>query len=148
MAEKTATKKATPKKVAARKAAPKTAAAKKATTKATAPKAAPQSDAFAVIATGGKQYVVRPGDTLEVEKLPREHKAGDTITFSDVLLVDDGKTTKVGTPTVSGAKVTASFIEDGRAKKISVIRFRSKSRYFKNKGHRQPYSKVTVEKIG
>ena len=143
MAEKTATKKATPKKVAAKKAAPKTAAAKKTTTKATAPK----SDAFAVIATGGKQYVVRPGDTLEVEKLTGEHKEGDTITFSDVLLVDDGKDTKVGTPTVSGAKVTASFVEDGRAKKISVIRFRAKSRYFRNKGHRQPYSKVNIEKI-
>ena len=103
---------------------------------------------FAVIATGGKQYVVHEGDFLNVEKLPGEKKEGEKIEFADVLLVDDGTTTKVGEPTVSGAKVVAEFIEDGRDKKVEVIRFRAKSRYFKNRGHRQPYSRVKVTKIG
>lgn len=112
---------------------------------AAAPKA---SGAFAVIATGGKQYVVREGDFLNVEKIGDDHKAGDKVEFTDVLLVDDGASTKVGTPTVSGAKVTAEFVENARAKKIEVIRYRSKSRYFKNRGHRQPYSRVKIVKIG
>ena len=75
-------------------------------------------------------------------------KEGAKIEFTDVLLVDDGKTTKVGEPTVSGAKVTAEFVENARERKISVIRFRSKSRYFKNRGHRQPYTRVKITKIG
>jgi len=82
-----------------------------------------------------------------VEKLDGNHKEGDKIEFTDVLLADDGKTTKVGEPTVKSAKVTAEFVQDGRDKKISVIRFRSKSRYFKNKGHRQPYSRVKITKV-
>lgn len=114
--------------------------------KKAAPKA--KTGSFAVIATGGKQYMVREGDFVKIEKLPGTHKAGEKIEFTEVLLVDDGKTTTVGTPTVSGAKVTAEFIEDARAKKIEVIRFRSKSRYFKNRGHRQPYTRVKIAKIG
>ena len=136
--------KAPAKKAVAKKAAPKKADATKASKKTETKK----PGAFAVIATGGKQYVVHEGDFLNVEKLTGEHKEGAKIEFSDVLLVDDGKSTKVGTPTVSGAKVTAEFVENGRDKKISVIRFRAKSRYFKNRGHRQPYSRVKVTKIG
>lgn len=107
-----------------------------------------KSGVFAVIATGGKQYVVREGDFLNIEKITGDHKEGSKIVFDEVLLVDDGKATKVGAPTVSGAKVTAEFIEDARAKKIEVIRYRSKSRYFKNRGHRQPYTRVKIVKIG
>lgn len=103
---------------------------------------------IAVIKTGGKQYVVKENDVLSVEKLPGEKKPGSKIAFSDVLLVDDGKSAKVGTPTVSGAKVEAELIEDGRGKKLRVIRFRAKSRYTRRKGHRQPYSKVKITKIG
>lgn len=140
MAEaKTATKAA--KKAPAKKAAPEKAVAKKTTdTK--------KSGAFAVIATGGKQYVVHEGDFLNVEKIAGDHKEGGKIEFENVLLVDDGKGTKVGEPTVSGAKVVAEFVEEGRGKKIEVIRYRSKSRYFKNRGHRQPYTRVKVTKIG
>ena len=139
MAEKTAAKKTAVKKTAAKKTATKKAAKKA---------AAPKSLGFAVIATGGKQYVVHEGDFLNIEKLTGEYKEGAKVEFSDVLLLDDGTTTKVGEPTVAGAKVTGEFIEGGRDKKISVIRFRSKSRYFKNKGHRQPYSRVKITKIG
>jgi len=139
MAEKKAVKKAPAKKVAAKKVAPKKAEQKKTDVK--------KSGAFAVIATGGKQYVVHEGDFLNVEKLSGEHKEGAKIEFPEVLLVDTGTSTKVGEPTVSGAKVVAEFVKEGRDTKISVIRFRSKSRYFKNRGHRQPYTRVKITKI-
>ena len=99
---------------------------------------------IAIIETGGKQYLVTQDSVLNVEKLPGEHKAGDKLTFGKVLLTDDGSETKVGTPYVSGAKVSAELVEEGRAAKISVIRYRQKSRYFKKKGHRQPYAKVRI----
>lgn len=140
MAEAKTAKKAA-KKAPAKKAAPKKAAAKKTTDNKA-------SGSFAVIATGGKQYVVHEGDFLNVEKIAGDHKEGSKIEFDTVLLVDDGKGTKVGEPTISGAKVVAEFVEEGRGKKIEVIRFRSKSRYFKNRGHRQPYTRVKVTKIG
>jgi large subunit ribosomal protein L21 len=106
-----------------------------------------KNGAFAVIATGGKQYVVREGDTISVEKLADGGKEGAKIEFKEVLLVEDGTATKVGEPTVSGAKVSAELVAEGRGKKISVIRFKSKSRYFKNKGHRQPFTKVKITNI-
>jgi large subunit ribosomal protein L21 len=134
---KTAAKKAAPKKDA-----PNVSAGKEAKTD---PK---RSGTFAVIATGGKQYVVHEGEFLNIEKLSGEHKEGAQIELEDVLLVDDGKSTKVGDPTLSSAKVIAEFVETGRAKKIEVIRFRSKSRYFKNRGHRQAYTRIKVIKIG
>jgi len=100
--------------------------------------------AFAVIETGGKQYKVSEGDVLSIEKLSEELKEGDTITFDKVLLMDDGKDTVVGTPYIEGAKVTATLEQEGRGKKIMVIRFKAKSRYFKKYGHRQPYMKVKI----
>lgn len=150
-AKKTAAKKSVAKKATAKKTAVKKAVSieKKAAKKTTvAKKASTEKNAlFAVIESGGKQYIVREGDTVTLEKLPGEHKEGSVITFSEVLLVDDGKSTKVGTPHVSGASVKGAFVEEGRSKKVSVIRFRSKSRYFKNRGHRQPYTKVKITHI-
>jgi large subunit ribosomal protein L21 len=102
---------------------------------------------FAIIETGGKQYKVAKGDTLLVEKLPGEHKDGDTITFENVLLVGSDKDAKVGTPFVSGSKVTAVFNGDGKGKKTIVERFRSKSRYHVKRGHRQPHSSITISDI-
>jgi len=99
---------------------------------------------FAVIETGGKQYKVSKGDVLAIEKLPGEPKEGSKITFDKVLLTDDGKDTTVGTPYVNGAKVTGTLEEEGRGKKIHVIRYKAKSRYFKKIGHRQPYMKVKI----
>ena len=96
----------------------------------------------AVIETGGKQYVVTDGSVLNVEKLPVAK--GGKITFDKVLLVDDGKETTLGAPHVAGAKVTAELVSEGRAKKINVIRYRQKSRYFKKNGHRQAFSKVKI----
>lgn len=105
-----------------------------------------QSDnSFAVIKTGGKQYVVRKGDILSVEKLTEEE--GKKLTFSEVLLVDNGKTTKLGEPVIKDSKVEAKLIEHGRGKKLHVIRYRAKSRHFRKYGHRQPYSKVEITLI-
>ena len=98
---------------------------------------------FAVIKTGGKQYKVAEGDTLTIEKL--NHDSGEVV-FEEVLLVVNGEV-KVGKPTVSGAKVTAKVIEDGKGKKKMVFRYKSKTRQHKKKGHRQPYTKVQITKI-
>lgn len=116
---------------------------KKATPKT--PKVHPEE--FAVIMTGGKQYVVAEGDVLTIEKLPETYAEGDTILFDKVLLVEDGKNTTIGTPYIKGAKVVASFIEEGKAKKVTVIKYKSKSRYFKKRGHRQPFFKVKIEAL-
>mgnify|MGYP003862108311 CR=1 FL=1 len=115
------------------------------TTKKTAPKAT--SGAMAVIMTGGKQYLVAAGDTITVEKLGDTMKAGEELTF-DALMTISGDTVKVGSPTVAGAKVTASFVENGRAKKLVVMKYRPKSRYMKKNGHRQPFSKIKIESVG
>lgn len=101
---------------------------------------------YAVIATGGKQYVVSEGDVISTE-IMEGVKEGDTINFDEVLLVDDGTTTKLGAPTVSGSKVSGEVMEEGRAKKISVIHYRSKSRHFKKNGHRQPFIKVKITSV-
>lgn len=99
---------------------------------------------IAIIETGGKQYVVTKDSVLDVEKIAGKHKAGDKITFDKVLLTDDGKETQVGAPYLSGAKVSAELVEEGRDAKVTVIHYRQKSRYFKKAGHRQPYAKVRI----
>ncbi len=99
---------------------------------------------YAIIATGGKQYTVSEGDVIRVEKLGVN--AGDTVTFDQVLFVNDGET-KVGDPTVAGASVTASVIEEGKAKKVIVYKYKRKTDYHKKNGHRQLFTKVKIEKI-
>jgi large subunit ribosomal protein L21 len=99
---------------------------------------------IAIIETGGKQYVVTQDSVLDVEKITGISGAGAKITFDKVLLIDDGKETQVGAPYVDGAKVSAELVEEGRDAKVTVIRYRQKSRYFKKKGHRQPYAKVRI----
>ncbi len=118
-----------------------------ATAKKTTKKASKTADnsTFAVIANGGKQYLVKAGDVITLEKMAGN--AGDKVTFDQVLLVDDGATTKLGTPTLSGSTVTGEFIEAGRAKKIDVIKYQPKSRYYKKNGHRQPFVKVKITDI-
>lgn len=107
---------------------------------------------FAVIKTGGKQYKVAEGDVLKIEKLADKNgqplETAGKVVFDEVLLVDDGKTTTVGTPNISGAKVTASVLGDGRHKKVMVVRYLQKSRYYKKNGHRQPFTEVKIESIG
>lgn len=97
---------------------------------------------IAIIETGGKQYVVTKDSVLDVEKLVI--KKDGKITFDKVLLTDDGSKTTVGAPYIKGAEVSAELLKEGRAPKVTVIRYRQKSRYFKKKGHRQPFSKVRI----
>ena len=99
---------------------------------------------YAIIATGGKQYKVAEGDIIRVEKLGVE--AGANVSFDQVLVVNNGEL-KVGNPTVAGATVTASVVEEGKNKKVIVYRYKRKSGYHKKNGHRQSYTKVKIEKI-
>lgn len=102
---------------------------------------------FAVIHTGGKQYKVSKGDVVKIEKFKGDFKVGDKITFNNVLLVEDGKDTKIGTPYIATAKVEGTLAEIGRNKTVEVIKYKQKSRYFKKNGHRQPWFKVRVDTI-
>lgn len=102
---------------------------------------------FAVIKTGGKQYVVSEGDVITIEKLSGEFKEGDKVTFEEVLLVDDGKDTTIGTPFIKGAKVVGTVEEMGRGKKVEVVKYKAKSRYHKRRGHRQPFFKVKIQTL-
>lgn len=96
-----------------------------------------------VIKTGGKQYVVSAGQELKVEKLNNE--VGDKIKL-DTLLVADESSTTVGKPSL-GEKVEAEVMEQGRAKKVSVVKYKSKVRYRRNVGHRQPFTKIKINSI-
>jgi len=102
---------------------------------------------FAVIKTGGKQYKVSKGDLISIEKIKGEYKKGDKLTFDQVLLVDDGKDTTIGTPVIKGAKVSAEIVEIGRTRKVLVVKYKQKSRYLRRNGHRQPYFKVKINSI-
>ena len=98
---------------------------------------------FAVIETGGKQYRVSVGDVITIEKLSNVEK-GEKATFDKVLLVDNGADTTIGTPYIPEAKVVGELIEEGKGKKILVVKYKAKSRYMKRRGHRQPFMKVKI----
>jgi large subunit ribosomal protein L21 len=100
---------------------------------------------YAIVRTGGKQYQVEAGDTLRVEKLLGE--VGDTVELSEVLLVVEGETVKIGQPMVDGAKVVAKIVEQGRHKKIIVFKKKKRQGYLVKKGHRQMYTALTIETI-
>ena len=99
----------------------------------------------AIIVTGGKQYTVAEGDVIFVEKLNAE--AESTVNFEQVLAILDGENTKIGTPVVEGAKVEAKVVKNGKAKKITVFKYKAKKNEKKKIGHRQPYTKVEITKI-
>ena len=99
----------------------------------------------AIIVTGGKQYRVAEGDVIFVEKLDVE--AGETVTFDQVLAVVDGDAVNFGAPVVAGATVTAKVEKNGKSKKIRVYKMKPKKGYRRTQGHRQPYTKVTIEAI-
>ena len=99
----------------------------------------------AIIVTGGKQYNVKEGDVIFVEKLNAEAEA--TVTFDQVLAILDGENSKFGAPVVSGAAVEAKVLKNGKGKKIRVFKYRAKKDSKSCKGHRQPYTKVQIEKI-
>lgn len=97
----------------------------------------------AVIATGGKQYVVTEGETLEVERIK---DAKDKLTFTPLLVID-GENVTVGTPEVAGATVTAKIVEEFKDDKVTAIRYKAKKRVHKVRGHRQTLTRITIDKI-
>ncbi len=100
---------------------------------------------YAVIKSGGKQYRVKEGQTLKLEKL--EIATGETINFDEVLLTSDGETINVGAPFVAGAKVTAEVIDHGRGDKVTIIKFRRRKHHMKRQGHRQWYTEIKITGI-
>lgn len=102
---------------------------------------------FGVFKTGAKQYKVAVGDVVKIEKLKGDFKKGDKVVFDDVLALFDDKNMEIGTPVLSQKKIEGTVEMIGRNKKIDVIKYKSKSNYFKKTGHRQPFFKVKITKI-
>jgi large subunit ribosomal protein L21 len=100
---------------------------------------------LAVIETGGKQYLVEPGKRINIEKV--EKKEGEEVEFSKVLLVEKDGELKIGNPYVEGVKVVGKVIKQGKQKKITILKYRRKTRYKVKKGHRQPFTRVEILKI-
>ena len=100
---------------------------------------------YAIIRSGGKQYRVEVGATIDVDRLPNE--IGESIEISDVLLVVNGKQTAIGQPTVEGASVRATVAEQFRGKKIIVYKYRQRTNYRRKQGHRQYYTRLRIEDI-
>lgn len=100
---------------------------------------------YAVVSTGGKQYRVQEGDVVFVEKLNAE--VDSTVELTEVLAVSNGEGLKVGAPVVEGAKVVAKVLSQGKAKKVTVFKYKPKKDYRRKAGHRQPYTKLVIEKI-
>ncbi len=100
---------------------------------------------YAVIKTGGKQYKVSEGDEIIIEKL--EVEEGAQVTFEEVFAVVDGEKVTIGQPKVEGAKVTATVVKNGKGPKIRIFKYKHKTNYRRRMGHRQPFTKVKIEKI-
>lgn len=100
---------------------------------------------YAILEAGGKQYIAKEGETIDVDRLPSE--VGDNVQWKDVLLyVDDGKVS-VGSPVVKGATVKGKLVEQVKARKLLVFKYKTRERYRRRIGHRQRYSRVMIEKI-
>lgn len=100
---------------------------------------------YAVIRTGNKQHSVEAGARIRIEKLPGD--VGGTLEFSDVLLVDNGETVKIGKPLVSGAKVTAKILRQDKAARVVIFKKRRRKGFHKKRGHRQPFTEVEITGI-
>ncbi|MBP9712695.1 MAG: 50S ribosomal protein L21 [Sterolibacterium sp.] len=100
---------------------------------------------YAVIKTGGKQYRVAAGEKLKVEQIPAD--VGAEITLDQVLMVGEGESVKIGTPLITGAKVTATVISHGRGPKIKIFKMRRRKHYQKHQGHRQNYTEIQISGI-
>lgn len=100
---------------------------------------------YAIIETGGKQYRVQEGDVLLLDRLPREEN--ETVVFDRVLAVKQGEEFRVGTPTLDGARVTGRVLGHGRSRKVIVFKYRPKVNCRRKRGHRQPFTRVKIERI-
>ena len=103
------------------------------------------NNSYAIIATGGKQYRVRPGQVVNVELLHAEKEKD--VELSPVLMIADGDDVTIGTPVIEGAKVIASCLGEGKSKKIIVFRYKNKVRSRRKTGHRQPYTRLLIKEI-
>ena len=100
---------------------------------------------YAVIKTGGKQYRVAAGEKIKIEQIPAE--VGAEITLDQVLMVGEGESVKIGTPLVSGAKVTAKVLSQGRGDKVKIFKMRRRKHYQKHQGHRQNFTELEISGI-
>lgn len=100
---------------------------------------------LAIIRTGGKQYIVSPGQKIKIEKL--DQKEGQEAIFDEVLLLEKGRQLEIGSPKVSGAKVIGKILQHGKGEKVIIFKYKAKKRYHKKTGHRQPFTEVEITKI-
>ncbi len=100
---------------------------------------------YAVIQTGGKQYRVKAGDSVQVEALPGE--IGAPVSFDEVLMVGEGEGARIGAPFVAGAKVKATVVSQGRGAKVKIFKLRRRKHFQKTQGHRQSYTEVRIDDI-
>ena len=100
---------------------------------------------YAVVSSGGKQYKVQKGETLRIEKIPGE--VGSKVVFDQVLMVADGENIRVGQPVIAKAAVQASIVEQDKAKKILIFKYKRRKRYRRKHGHRQPYTAIRIDGI-
>lgn len=110
-------------------------------------KAEKQNQEFAVIETGGKQYMVSAGDVVEVELLSGDLKEGDAVEFDKVLMVDNGKDTTIGDPYIKGATVKGTYQGVKKGKKLTIVRFKAKSNRNRKLGHRQKHAQVKIDSL-
>ena len=100
---------------------------------------------YAIVATGGKQYRVKEGEKLRVEKLSAE--AGETVELEKVLMVGEGDDVKIGAPYLEGVKVTATVASNGRGDKVKIVKFNRRKHYRKQMGHRQSFTEIEITGI-
>ena len=100
---------------------------------------------LAIIKTGGKQYLVSPGQKIKIEKIAK--KEGSEISFPEVLLLEKGKKIEIGTPLIKGVKVIGKIVRHDKAKKVIIFKYKAKKRYKVKKGHRQPFTEIEIVKI-
>jgi len=100
---------------------------------------------LAVIKTGGKQYLVSPGDKIKIEKINK--KEGEEVIFEDILLLEKRKKVEIGTPKIKGARVIGKVVKQGKGEKVIIFKYKPKKRYKIKKGHRQPFTEVEIETI-
>lgn len=100
---------------------------------------------YAVVKTGGKQYKVAPGEKLKVEQIPAD--VGAQVTLDQVLMVGEGESVRVGTPTVAGVSVVATVVAHGRGEKVKIFKMRRRKHYQKHQGHRQNYTELKIDSI-
>lgn len=102
---------------------------------------------YAVVATGGKQYRVEKGQVLRIEKIPVPGDVGSEVTFDHVLMFSDGENVNIGQPTLENVKVSGHIVEQGKARKILVFKYKRRKRYRRKQGHRQQFTAVQIDAI-